>query len=76
MDGDGPKVIWSQSWSESMCQFKSHGDQPAEAGAAARRREVGEQSRGTERRRKEPHVFISWFRQLWPDDSGVLVLKA
>lgn len=46
MDGDEPKVIGSQSWSQSLCQLKSRGGQPQEAAEAALCREVGEQSQG------------------------------
>lgn len=46
MDGDEPKVIGSQSWSQSICQLKSCSGQPQEAAEAALCKEVREQSHG------------------------------
>lgn len=75
MDGDGPKVIGSQSWSPSRCHLKSRGGRPQEAVGAAPCREDREQGQGAREGRRGP-VPISWLGPPGPDDIGSPVLNA
>ena len=75
MDGDGPKVIGSRSWSPSRCPLKSRGGRPQEAVGAAPCREDGEQGQGAREGRRGP-IPISWLGPPGPDDIGSPVLNA